>query len=66
MDLKGKLCKDVGKGIDDNLNRYDFEKFNSHRFSALGYDFFSKRMGDYHLSVCKKDLYPHDIEIIKV
>ena len=64
--LKESYVKMLSKGIDDNLNRYDFEKFNSHRFSALGYDFFSKRMGDYHLSVCKKDLYPHDIEIIKV
>lgn len=64
--LKESYLKMLGTGLDDELNRYDFGDVNSQRFSALGCDFFSKRMGKYYLSVCKKKLCPYDIEVIKV
>lgn len=64
--LKESYLKMLGRGLDDKLNRYDLGDVNSHRFSALGYNFFSKRMGEYYLSVCKENLYSYDIEIIKI
>lgn len=64
--LKESYLKTIGSGLDDELSKYDFGEFNSYRFSTLGYDFFSKRMEEYYISVCKKNLCSHDMEIIKL
>ena len=64
--LKESYLKMLGRGLDDELDRYDFGEFNGHRFSTLGCDFFSRCMGKYYVSVCKKELCSNDTEIIKV
>ena len=64
--LKESYLKYLGKGLDDALSRYDFGQVNTNRFSAFGTDFFSKQIGKYYISVCKRKIQSKDIQIIKM
>lgn len=64
--LKESYLKYLGKGLDDALSRYDFGQVNTNRFSAFKTDFFSKQIGKYYISVCKRKLQSKDIQIIKM